>query len=278
MKKQLLYSVFIGLLVNGVLISANNENEQNSPVMAVLESSVPDAAAFSGVPLAHTYAHVAHSAPFLIPFNKSLFDEYCRQKALFYANKQSVWPYLLSAGIVVFSVYALYEGYNLTTTSVGSLQTTVQEFAGIGSGADLAWHGGHCMYRFYSMASMALATGSTAFLFYDGIKGLFKNDPSYNSLELSWQERMFAPVQEQEKQWHTIIYEKFGKPMVIEKAVTSGEQTRTVLAFQKKNGIHYDVRFNPYDQEQVRILLGIHPKIHDDLRCDQIEIISIAMC
>jgi hypothetical protein len=272
MKITLLYTVFIGLLLNGALISANDENEQNSPVTAVLES-VPDAAT-PILPLAHTYAHVATSVPFLVPFNKALFDEYCMHMAKFYANKQSVLPYIIPVISVVAGPFALYEGYNLTTKAFGGLQTTVKEFDGIGSGASAVMRGGYCAFRIHSMVSLALATGAGALFLYQSIKALSKNGPSNNALELSWQERMSAPTQEQEKQWHTLIYERFGKPIVVDKSAT-GEQARTVLAFQKKNGIQYDVRFNPYDQEQVRILLGVHPKVHDDLQCEQIEIISI---
>jgi hypothetical protein len=268
MKTTLLYTAFIGLLLNGAAIFADNENEQNNPIVTVLEA-VPDAAA-PILPLAHTYVHVATSVPFLVPFNKALFDEYCRRNVSFYERKQSLLIPLAYFLLTAAGAYALYEGYNLTTKTVGELQTAVNDRSILG----FLGHGGHCGYRFYNMHSIALATGSTAFLLYDGIKGLFKNDPSYSSLELSWQERMSAPTQEQEKQWHTLIYEKFGKPIVVDKSAP-GEQARTVLAFQKKNGIQYDVHFNPYDQEQVRILLGVHPKMHDDLQCDQIAIISI---
>ena len=272
MKKQLLYTVFIGLLLNGALISANDENEQNNPIMTVLDS-VPDAA-IPILPLAHTYAHVATAVPFLVPFNKALFDEYCMHMAKFYANKQSVLPYIIPVISVVAGPFALYEGYNLTTKAFDGLQKTINAFSGVQSGAGAIVYSGYCAYRIHSMVSMALATGAGAFFLYQSIKALSKNGPSNNALELSWQERMFAPTQEQEKQWHTLIYERFGKPIVVDKSAT-GEQARTVLAFQKKNGIHYEVRFNPYDQEQVRILLGVHPKVHDDLQCDQIEILSI---
>jgi hypothetical protein len=272
MKKRLLYSVFIGLLLNGALVSANDENEQNNPIMTVLEP-VPDVVA-PLLPLAHTYAHVVTTAPFLVPFNKILFDEYCTHMAKFYANKQSPWPYVIPVISVFAGPFALYEGYNLTTKALDGLQKTMYEFSGVQSGASAALRGGYCMWRIHSMVTLALATGAGALFLYQSIKASSKNNPSYNALELSWQKCMFAPTQEQEKQWHTIIYEKFGKPIVIDKSVT-GEQARTLLAFQKKNGIHYDVHFNPNDREQVQILLGVHPKVHDDLQCDQIEIISI---
>jgi hypothetical protein len=217
---------------------------------------------------------VQHSTPFLVPFNKALFDRYCTATIARSETTESHHTGKLASASLQLSLH----GVPLLAGFVNSCWACVSK--GIAAHAGDVWKSTKNSLDFSSKSAgfWTLCKGAgliwTAGMLYfcahackTHIQELSAKD--FEQEQQEWREKKLLPRTEQELLWHTLVYEKFGKPTV------SGDMAgRYNIVFQKTYGAGR-VSFDPQNIEQVEILLGIHAKKHDDLRCDHIDIVPI---
>jgi hypothetical protein len=261
-------NTLIGAFISALFFTMNPLNADNEQI----NTSIPVSGQTNAPELSLAYsaneAIVQAAIPFLIPFNKALFDVYCCKQVKFYGAKRSYWPVWFAGFIIAMSSYALYDGFSKTREVFGNFKETITTSHGIKWAFGSCGYGGYCLFCLKNMMNITGTITEGAHFACEHVQRLFKRD--YDALQNTWEAYMIAPMAEQEKQWHTIVYEKFGKPVVLSLANTH-VAIPVNLVFRKENGAGC-VSFDPYDKEQVEILLGMHEKKHDDLRCKELSI------
>jgi len=205
---------------------------------------------------------VQSQAPQLLPFNQTLFNDYCCYKATESgrAGEQLFYISMLMAAVTVVGVwsipYAKDQSVRLWGTFLGS--------SGIGSSL---WQGSSLTYSLYMGLNSLLMIPSNAKATYTNAKMWYNGD--YDAKRDHWNYLVCAPYDQQVKLWHEIVYEKLGRP-VVHGAIQEGISYK--LKFSKKQGIGV-IFLDPYDIENISVLLGIHADKRDSCVCSDIYIV-----
>jgi hypothetical protein len=216
--------------------------------------------------------------PELIPFNLVLFHAYCTRMAQRIENQE--FSYLQSAvlsllvlaplciPIVNKGLWGLYTfGLSGTAKSIllgakhaiVALPSSIQDF-------DSAYNAFASVYK-WTFPAYCLSTPLAAFAL--NAHALFSRN--FTQEQDEWENKKLLPVDQQVALWNTIVYEKFGKPEEIVGTIPAHGNYQ--LKLNKKYGVG-QVTINPFDYEQIEIILGIHSSKRDDVRCSTLIIES----
>lgn len=216
----------------------------------------------SGFSRAEDYIIQPCVVPKLVPFNQVLFNSYCEYKAQECENTRRSAFKSRIIGIVL--TYVGMSSLFAANDKIGASWNACADASGLGA---LVWHGG----------ALTLATGAGLYALGNlinsinmlcvGVQVLSDND--YDEQEDEWNSLICTSRDEQERLWHQIIYEKLGKPIV---HGSYQDGVLYTLKFDKKYGVGC-VLLDPYNSEDMRILLGIDLSIKDNCMCDELYIV-----
>jgi len=192
--------------------------------------------------------------PMLINFDQKLYKNCCEGHQSFFGNQ--CWNKLQSMVPVAFMV------------GIGILGLREIGFQNIPSVLSTAWSlfWQASLYKKACNLWQYCQTGSIL------VAGLFATKTFNKNFEnwALWNDRENFMWEDQRKIWHEQIYALFGRPEVVGTFPVTGKY---LLKGYKKYGAG-QVIFDPFDLEQVKILLGIG-RIEEDLRCSKIEFIIL---
>jgi hypothetical protein len=236
-------------------------------------------------------AETEKQVPLLIPYDPTLFALYCQRQqdiqdqvwfnkiwtiGISCLSAQTLWNYLdyyrnktavtmstlatvtsPQASLATQNVSMLSYAFSSIKTIFGSCLTYAPHAIVIVTALSSVIQGAICAKEFVTQGTLYAQQ--------------LYNNSSTTTQKPIWENLVFAPRIEQQKVWHEEIYRLFGSPVVEGSVPIVGKY---ILVFKLKYGAG-QVTFDPFDTTQIRILLGINGSIHDDLRCESMQIIPI---
>jgi len=205
---------------------------------------------------------IQNQAPQLIPFNQTLFNDFCRYKAteFDYLNDQLFYMTAIGATFTVLGIGAICLGKENLVLYWDKWLTSQ------GTGSSV-WSGGVVLGALHTLCNAILMVPTQAKATYVNAKMRYNGD--YEAKRDYWNYLICAPYDQQVNRWHEIVYERFGKPMV-HGAVQDGFSYK--LKFSKQQGIGV-IFLDPQDIENISVLLGIHADKKDSCVCNDIYIV-----
>ncbi len=260
MSKRYIKSILAALIAVAPIVygAENNLPEQSAQVQIADTQVVAQTTSVVDQKTVMVTAPDAQKAPpMLIGFDLNLYKEYCQARYdacdKVYKEKMNVVLYgLVFAGLGILTIKNI--GFLNVPSYISTALTTFWKHSLIEKGFDLQ--------RIYQLVQMGLFTVV-------GFHTATTLGKSSDDCE-TWEKRAFLPVQEKHALWQQQIYALFGTPEVIGSMPITGKY---IIKGYKKYGAGI-VIFDPFDQEQVKILLGMG-RIREDLRCSKIEIIPV---
>ncbi len=258
MKKQFFSITMTALIALSAGVRGSEIGPENQVATADLAVAAPITVSVIA-PVAVAAVDTNKKAPLLVPFDQGLYKLLCQSrqsvsKASSYGN---IVTMTLGATMLAIGMYTLYDmGPEKVMTISQGLWTKFYKAKLLDKLYDLA-------FVYSAKVSPVLMIGSALY----ATKSFGKNIKSL----ILWEDREDLRVLEQRDLWHQEIFAQFGKPEVVGTLPLSGKY---ILKGTKKYGAG-QVIFDPFDSAQVKILLGAHGSITEDLRCSKIEIIVV---
>lgn len=266
MKKQLINITMTCLIA----LSAGIRSSEISPKNKVSNAEVVAASVNVAeiTPVTVTPVDTNKKTPLLVPFDQGLYKVFC-------IGRQSTYKSSVMYKLATFAFGAFVIGSQLSSAvtnrqnffNLDPFKKSLNDYLALTWG----WKVAAIFYKVIPAGFLgAFQVASCAMLVSSTLNAMKTTHSDFNNLIL-WEDREKLRVLEQQILWHQEVFAQFGKPEVIGTIPLSGKY---ILKGTKKYGAG-QVIFDPFNSEQVKILLDAHGSITEDLRCSKIEIIAV---
>lgn len=238
--------------VDSAEIAVETQSQAALPATQVNESPS------SAVSAANQAAENNKAAQILVPFDQGLYKEFCDTKKALYKRVFEGNVKYVALGTVMLVIGLL----NVQSMGPAAVSSTI-------SGAWQAFYNSSLLTKLWNIAFTYPQQFSQVFFMCGALYQIKLLGKNFGNLTV-WEERDdIVLAKQQQALWHKDILTRFDNPEIVGITPLTGKY---LLKCHKKYGAGY-VIFDPFDAQQVKILLGVHPSITEDLRCSKIEVI-----
>lgn len=233
---------------------------------AAVEAAIVDTPVSATTTAIQAVDRIAVVEKILVPFDQKLYKEFCQ-------GRRSAYGWGLLPKLITLVVGAATIG-----SQVGAIATNPQAFFTLApfkkSIADYlayAWYwkiGAVFTQVIPSVVWKTIQAGICYQVISSTVNAAQTMGSDWDQWNL-WEEHENLEIVKQSNLWHKEVLTCFGNPEIIGTTPVTGKY---LLKCYKRYGAGY-VIFDPFDAQQVKILLGVHDNITEDLRCYKIEVI-----
>ena len=261
-KNYIKYVLAAAIGISGIVSCTDQLPNNTDPVVS---SEVVDASGEITPTDAIQVPTIPASPVILVPFSQNLYQLCCEKK-----QSQYKWAFFISLASVAIFTVATCAVTGPTVLSYMPVKTVALNFCK--KFMNQAWYG-----KIWTVLTTPVTTSfviAQILLSTYNLTASAKNlvyGQDFNNMIL-WEDReLIGLLKEKQDIWHKEIYARLGNP-IIEGTVPSVKPY--YIVGEKKFGAGKMI-FDPFDSNQVKILLGIHDTITEDLRCSKITIQTI---
>lgn len=245
-KNSIIYALAALVGISGILYCADQLPDK--PDSVVLSEGAARIAPIESTDAAPVITQVPVILPILVPFNQDLYTLCCKKKQSYWWN--GIWKLANMTNNMAIM---------MNIVSVIKLSVTKNSFKALTWYWKL-WTGGWIAYQSISIVFLMLSTLHASKTF----------SIDFNEAD-KWTDREIEPLLIRQEIWHKEIRACFGNPIVEGSVPAVGKY---YILGEKKSGAG-KVIFDPFDLNQVKILLGIHERITENLQCKKITIVPL---